>query len=78
MSLMIVVIFGYVFLLSLALSLILVPIAKKLAIHWNIHDHPGERKIHQTPKPYLGGVAIFLSFFITIVFNLIIYLLLLG
>ncbi len=78
MSLMIVVIFGYVFLLSLALSLILVPVAKKLAIHWNIHDHPGERKIHQTPKPYLGGVAIFLSFFITIVFNLIIYLILIG
>ncbi len=75
---MLILIFGYVFLLSVVLSLILVPIAKRLAIRWNIHDHPGERKIHQTPKPYLGGVAIFLSFLITILFNLIIYLILIG
>jgi len=64
---------GYLFLLALIFSLVLVPLAKKTAIRWNIHDHPGERKIHTIPKPYLGGVAIFLSFFITIILNLILY-----
>ena len=71
---MLIFLYVYVFISSLFLSLILVPVAKKLALRWNIHDHPGERKIHTEAKPYLGGVAIFLSFFITIVFNLILYL----
>jgi UDP-GlcNAc:undecaprenyl-phosphate GlcNAc-1-phosphate transferase len=58
------------------LSLIFVPLAKKLAIRWNIHDQPGERKIHHTPKPYLGGVAIYLSFLIVLITNLIFFLVL--
>jgi UDP-GlcNAc:undecaprenyl-phosphate GlcNAc-1-phosphate transferase len=60
----------------MVLSLVLVPLAKKLAIRWNIHDQPGERKIHQTPKPYLGGVAIFLSFVIVLLFNLVLFMVL--
>ena len=43
-------------------SLILVPIAKKLAIHIGAMDMPNERKVHKKPMPRLGGLAIFLSF----------------
>jgi UDP-GlcNAc:undecaprenyl-phosphate GlcNAc-1-phosphate transferase len=56
--------------------LLLVPLAKRAAIRWNIHDQPGERKIHQTPKPYLGGVAIYLSFVIIILGHLFLFLVL--
>jgi UDP-GlcNAc:undecaprenyl-phosphate GlcNAc-1-phosphate transferase len=75
---MLIVVYIYVFIFSFVLTFLLVPLARKLAIRWNIHDHPGERKIHQTPKPYLGGVAIFLSFFVTILFNIVIYFLLIS
>ena len=73
---MLIFIYGYLITSSLALSLVLVPLAKKLAIRWNIHDQPGERKIHITPKPYLGGVAIFFSFILVLLVNLILFLLL--
>jgi UDP-GlcNAc:undecaprenyl-phosphate/decaprenyl-phosphate GlcNAc-1-phosphate transferase len=55
------------FILALALSLILTPIAKKLAIKWQIIDKPDfARKIHQKPIPLLGGVVIFIVFFAVI------------
>ena len=73
---MVILLYAYLIVSSLILSLILVPIAKKFAIRWNIHDQPGERKIHHTPKPYLGGVAIFLSFIIVLLGNLILFLVL--
>ena len=73
---MVILIYLYLIVFSLLVSLILVPFAKKLAIRWNIHDQPGERKIHHTPKPYLGGVAIFLSFIIVLLVNLILFLVL--
>ena len=50
---MLIFLYVYVFISSLFLSLILVPVAKKLALRWNIHDHPGERKIHTEAKPYV-------------------------
>jgi UDP-GlcNAc:undecaprenyl-phosphate GlcNAc-1-phosphate transferase len=71
-----ILIYIYLIILSFVVSLALVPLAKKLAIRWNIHDQPGERKIHHAPKPYLGGVAIFLSFIIVLLGNLILFLIL--
>ena len=50
-------------------SLILTALARRLALRWNILDAPGERKIHETPTPLLGGVSIYLSFIIVIVVN---------
>lgn len=54
------------FLTSFSLSIILTLIVKKLAIFFNIIDKPGERKIHSKNTPLLGGVAVFLSFFIVL------------
>ncbi len=52
-------------LLAFALSLALTVIIGKLAIKWQIVDRPDSfRKIHTVPIPLLGGLAIFLSFFI--------------
>lgn len=43
-------------------SAILVPLAKKCAIHTNALDIPNERKIHKKPMPRMGGLAIFGAF----------------
>jgi len=57
---------GYVFLASFLLAVGLVPIVMRLASRWNIVDKPGVRKIHSTPKPLLGGLAIYLAFMIVV------------
>ncbi len=45
---------------SLALSLLLTPLARNLAWHYGLVDQPDQRrKIHGSPIPRVGGVAIF-------------------
>ena len=43
-------------------SACLIPFASYLAKRFNILDKPDHRKVHTSPTPYLGGIAIFLSF----------------
>ncbi len=55
------------FLISLLLSIFLTLIIKKIALKLDIIDLPDQtRKIHKQNIPLLGGVAIFLAFFITL------------
>lgn len=51
-----------IFAISAALCGLLVPICIKAAVKWNILDYPTWRKTHKAPTPFLGGVAIFVSF----------------
>jgi UDP-GlcNAc:undecaprenyl-phosphate/decaprenyl-phosphate GlcNAc-1-phosphate transferase len=61
-----------VFIIAFLLAAILTPIARRVALRFGIVDHPGEeRKIHTEPKPYLGGVAIFIAFNLVIGIGLI-------
>lgn len=46
------------------LSLIITPFIKKFAIYIGAVDHPNDRKVHKKVMPRLGGLGIFLSFFI--------------
>ena len=48
-----------IFFISLALSLILTPLMKRLALRWKILDIPHERKLHKIPMPLLGGAAVY-------------------
>jgi UDP-GlcNAc:undecaprenyl-phosphate GlcNAc-1-phosphate transferase len=48
-------------------SLVLTPLAIRAALRLGVLDHPGERKSHRTPTPYLGGVAIVLAVTLAIV-----------
>lgn len=59
---------GYLllFLTALGLGLLLVPLARKLALRIDLVDHPGERKIHARVMPYGGGIAL-----VTTVFSVI-------
>lgn len=58
----------FIFFISLALAAGLTILVKKAAISMNILDVPDKtgsgRKIHQQPIPLLGGIAIFLAYFI--------------
>jgi UDP-GlcNAc:undecaprenyl-phosphate GlcNAc-1-phosphate transferase len=61
--------FGYffTFLLSFSLALYLTPIMRKAALKFGIVDKPdGRLKRQKGPVPYLGGVAIYLAFLITL------------
>ncbi len=51
-----------IILVTFIASLILVPIAKKIAYHIGAIDKPNARKIHNVDMPRLGGLAIFGSF----------------
>lgn len=53
-----------VFGISLAFALLFTPIAKRLALYFDIVDRPGGRKIHTTVVPYLGGLAIYAAFWL--------------
>lgn len=55
-------IYFLIFSLSLLLSLTITPYLIKIAYKYNIVDKPNDRKIHQNPIPYLGGISIYLSF----------------
>ena len=50
---------------GLGLSLVFTPLARWFARKIGIIDQPGPRKIHSTPTPRLGGLAIYLAFFIS-------------
>ncbi len=55
------------FLGALTLSLLLVPIVRSFAIRRTILDSPGEHKSHQSPVPYLGGIAMVVAFSVAVV-----------
>ena len=48
------------------LSLFLTPFAIRVALRNRILDQPGDHKTHSTPVPYLGGVAIVVSFAVVV------------
>jgi UDP-GlcNAc:undecaprenyl-phosphate GlcNAc-1-phosphate transferase len=59
----------YYFFFSFFLSFVLTLLIKWLALGYDIVDKPdGQRKIHGRIVPLLGGVAIFLAFWLTIFF----------
>ena len=55
-----------IFVASAALSLVLTPLAIRVALRRRIVDEPGPNKSHTSPVPYLGGVAIVAAFVIAV------------
>lgn len=55
------------FLLSFIFALLITPLVKKIARHFQVMDLPGPvRKIHSTPVPLFGGVAVYFAFIISV------------
>jgi len=63
--------YAYLFLSAFLVSLILVPAVRRFAIRLGIVDDPGERKVHHTRKALLGGLAVYLAFYLIIGLNLV-------
>lgn len=59
---------GLVFVTAFVISYILTPYAKRLACKLGAIDVPRDnRRVHKKPIPSLGGIAIYLSFIITVI-----------
>ncbi len=56
------------FLASFLAAIILTPLAKLIAGRFKILDYPNKRKIHKTPVPLLGGVVVWASFLIALLY----------
>lgn len=53
-----------IFVLSLGLSLSLTPLVGWGARYFGLLDKPSDRKVHTTPVPRAGGIAIYLAFYL--------------
>ncbi len=62
--------YGALFSLALLLCLVFTPLVMKVALKNGFVDKPDERKMHKLPVAYGGGIAIFLSFFLTALIGL--------
>lgn len=59
----------YLFLFAFLLTFLLTPIIRLISSKLKILDLPDERKIHEKPVPLLGGLAIYISYVVTIFLN---------
>lgn len=49
--------------ISFVVAVVLTPLVARLAVAWGWMDHPdGHRKLHHSPVPAVGGVAVFAGF----------------
>lgn len=53
---------------SFVIALAILPLLSRFAFRTGLLDYPGERKVHATPKPLVGGIAIALALFAGAVF----------
>jgi len=61
------IIYGLSFALSVFIALYGTPIAMKAAVKFGIVDRPdGFLKVHRDPVPYLGGLAIYMAFLLSL------------
>jgi UDP-GlcNAc:undecaprenyl-phosphate GlcNAc-1-phosphate transferase len=51
----------FVFVASAATTFALTPVVRRLAIHFGAIDQPNDRKVHPTPRPTMGGVAMYVG-----------------
>lgn len=59
-----------IFAMPLVLALLLTPVVMRFARRVGAMDQPNERKVHKFPVPRLGGLAIYASFFISLLISI--------
>ncbi|MDI6869766.1 MAG: MraY family glycosyltransferase [Bacillota bacterium] len=52
--------------LALLVSYLVTPLMRRLALRYQVVDRPNQRKVHEEPVPYLGGIAIYLGFIVAL------------
>jgi len=58
---------GIVFGSALVVSLLTTPAVRAIALRWQLGDKPNGRKLHDSPIPHLGGIALFLAILVALV-----------
>jgi len=53
---------------ALLLAIGVTPLMRRLAVQTGAVDRPSARKIHTSPVPYLGGIAIYAAFILVLIF----------
>ena len=59
----------YLVVLACALAFFATPLVRGVARWWGVLDLPGERKVHATATPLLGGTAVYGAFAVTVLAN---------
>lgn len=59
---MIGILFAGALVIACATSLFVTPFVRRLAQHVGMLDEVGERRMHEDPKPRIGGIAVYLGF----------------
>jgi UDP-GlcNAc:undecaprenyl-phosphate GlcNAc-1-phosphate transferase len=62
---------AYILLVSSTTALAVTPLTIALGRRWGLVDQPSVRKIHLTPTPRLGGLAVYLGFVASVLVNAI-------
>lgn len=57
-----------VFFSTLVSTVVLTRLCRSIALKLETYDRTNSRKVHKNPKPLLGGVAVFLGFFVPLLF----------
>ncbi len=58
------------FVIALAIAAAATPLVRRLALHVGMVDEIGERRMHDIPKPRIGGIAVYLGF-LTALFSVV-------
>ncbi len=59
--------FVLTFVIALIIAVIATPLSMKLGKRWGAIDYPGGRRVHKTPIPRIGGIAIYAAFWIAVI-----------
>lgn len=63
--------FLLIFLIAMILTILLTPMVRSFAPEIGAMDKPSLRKVHQSNIPRIGGIAIYLSFLVAVLFGLL-------
>lgn len=58
------------FILAMAITIALIPLLTRLAGRMDVLDQPGDRKVHASAMPRIGGIAMFIGAFLPLCFAL--------
>jgi len=61
------------FLCSLLIALLFTPVLRRTAVKNGFLDYPDERKVHKDAVPRIGGIAIAISFFISVTLGYVLF-----
>ena len=59
--------YAFTFLIALAVTFVLTPLVKRLAVTVGAVDKPDARKVHHGLIPRLGGLAIYAGFMVSVI-----------